>query len=161
MMIDGEKVAAPELMSVPVSHPRAGGLIFHQPLKKGDEVMLHFAQRSLDEAVEDGGDQMGNRSGRMHSLSDALAVPMAHSKGKQLGGLPSDRLHFGSEDGKSGLQMKEDGSFDHVRNGDTVFKILEDLLTAFRDHIHDGGAPHDKVGAASDLIARVGKMKAS
>lgn len=161
MVIAGETLRAPELVSVPVMHQRAGGLIMHKPLKDGDEVVLHFGQRSLDGAIEDGEDQSGDRAGRMHSLSDAMAVPAAHSKGKQLPNLPADRMHFGSEDGKSGLQMKEDGSFDLVRNGDTVFKVIEDFLTAFRDHLHAGGAPHDKVAAANDLLARVGKMKAT
>lgn len=161
MMIGGERVRAPELMSVPVMHQRAGGLILHKPPKDGDEVMVHFAQRPLDGAIEDDEDMRGENTTRMHHISDAIAVPAAHSKGKQLPDLPADRMHFGSEDGKSGLQMKGDGSFDLVRNGDTVFKVLEDFLTAFRDHLHDGGAPHDKVAAANDLLARVGKMKAS
>ncbi|TNC14927.1 hypothetical protein FF100_04955 [Methylobacterium terricola] len=158
MQIDGETIRAPELQSVPVAHPRAGGLIMHKPLKKGDEVNLHFAQRSLDDAVQDGSDQSANR-GRMHSLSDALAVPAAHSKAKQLANLPADRAHLGSEDGKSGLQMKEDGSFDLVRNGDTVFRILEDLTKAFRDHLQPGA--HDKIADANAILTRIGKMKAS
>ncbi|WP_342150376.1 Gp138 family membrane-puncturing spike protein [Methylorubrum sp. SB2] len=161
MVIAGETLRAPELVSVPVMHQRAGGLIMHKPLKDGDEVVLHFGQRSLDGAIEDGSDQSGNRSGRMHSLSDAMAVPTAHSKGKQLPNLPADRMHFGSEDGKSGLQMKGDGSFDLVRNGDTFLTVMEDFLAAFRDHLHDGGAPHDKVAVATDLLTRVGKMKAT
>lgn len=161
MVIDGERLRAPELMSVPVMHPRAGGLILHKPLKDGDEVTLHFAQRPLDGAIEDGEDMRGENTTRMHHICDAMAVPTAHSKAKQLPNLPADRMHFGSEDGKSGLQMKGDDSFDLVRNGDTFLTLIEDFLTAFRDHIHDGGAPHDKVAAATDLLTRAGKMKAT
>lgn len=160
MMIGGEKVRAPELISVPVMHPQAGGIIMHKPLKKGDEVMLSFNQRSLDQSADDGSDADNNR-GRMHSLSDAVATPAAYSKPKQLSDLPADRVHFGTTDGKSGLQMKEDGTFDQVKNGDTVFKIMRDFCEAFRDHVHAGSPKSDKVAAAEAIIARIDAMKAS
>lgn len=156
--IDGETLRAPELQSVPVQYTRAGGLVIHKPMKEGDEVTLHVAQRSLEEPVQDGKDHPQDR-GRMHNLSDAVAVPAAHSKGKQLPNLPADRMHIGSEDGKSGLQMKSDGSFDLVRNGDTVFKILEDLTKAFKDHLQPG--PHDKIAEANAILQRIAAMKAT
>lgn len=160
MNIGGETVRAPELMSVPVMHARAGGLILHKRLKEGDEVTLHFAQRPLDGAVEDGADQVNGRGSRMHHISDAVAVPAAHSKGKQLANLPSDRMHLGSEDGKSGLQIKEDGSFDLVRNGDSLWKVIEDLATAFRDHMNNN-AQNDKKAEAQAILDRVAKIKAT
>ncbi|WP_350397625.1 Gp138 family membrane-puncturing spike protein [Methylorubrum podarium] len=160
MMIGGEKVRAPELQSVPVMHPRAGGVILHKPPKNGDEVMVHFAQRPLDGAIEDDEDMRGENTTRMHHISDAVAVPAAHSKGKQLANLPTDRMHFGSEDGKSGLQIKEDGSFDLVRNGDSLWKVVEDLATAFRDHMN-GIAPNDKKAEAQAILDRVAKIKAT
>lgn len=160
MMIGGEKVRAPELLEVPVGHLRAGGMILHKPPKKGDEVRLDASQRSLEDSATDGSDAMNNR-GRMHSLSDMVATPAAYSKGKQLPDLPADRMHFGSEDGKSGLQMKADGTFDLVRGGDTVFKIMRDFCEAFRDHVHAGSPMSDKVAAANAIIARIDAMKAS
>ena len=158
MNIGGQAIRAPELMSVPVQHARAGGTIIHKPLKKGDEVTLHFSQRPLDEAIEDGKDQPNNR-GRMNSLSDAVAVPTAHSKGKQLANLPSDRMHIGTEDGKSGFQMKEDGAFDIVRNGDSLFKLLMDLTAAFRDHMN-GSSDNSKKAEAQAIFERADKMVA-
>lgn len=160
MVIGGETVRAPTLQSVPISHPRAGGVMMHVPLKAGDEVDLDYSHRPLDEAVEDGKDQVANRAGRMHSLSDATARPAAHSKGKQLANLPADRMHFGSEDGKSGLQIKEDGSFDLVRNGDSLWKVIEDLATAFRDHMNNN-TPNDKKAEAQAILDRVAKIKAT
>lgn len=160
MMIGGEKVRAPELQEVPYSYPRAGGMVLHKPPKKGDEVMLIASQRSLDQSGEDGSDAENNQ-GRMHSLSDSIAMPAAYSKTKELSNLPADRMHFGSEDGKSGLQMKEDGTFDLVKGGDTVFKIMRDFAEAFRDHIHAASPKSDKVAAAEAIIARIDAMKAS
>ncbi|GJE77292.1 Gp138 family membrane-puncturing spike protein [Methylorubrum suomiense] len=160
MMIAGEKVAAPELQSVPISHTRIGNFIIHGNLQGGDEVDLDYSQRPLDEAIEDGSDQSGNRSGRMHSLSDATARPAAHSKGKQLSDMPSDRMHIGSTDGKSGLQMKSDGSFDLVRNGDSLWKVIEDLAMAFRDHTNND-AENNKKAEAQAIVDRIAKIKAS
>lgn len=160
MVIGGETVRAPTLQKVPISHTRANGMMIHIPLKVGDEVDIDYSHRSLDEAVEDGKDQVANRAGRMHSLSDATARPAAHSKGKQLANLPSDRMHLGSEDGKSGLQIKEDGSFDMVRNGDSLWKVIEDLATAFRDHMN-GTAQNDKKAEAQAILDRVAKIKAT
>lgn len=158
MNIGGTVNRAPELMSVPVQHPRAGGTIIHKPLKKGDEVTLHFSQRPLDEAIEDGKDQPNNR-GRMHSLSDAVAVPSAHSKGKQLTNLPTDRMHIGTEDGKSGFQMKEDGTFDLVKGGDSLLKVVMDLAAAFRDHTNNN-ADNSKKAEAQAIFERIDKMVA-
>jgi hypothetical protein len=158
-IVGGETVRAPELQSVPVMYPRAGGLVLHKPLKKGDEVELRFSQRSLDQSADDGSDQPGNR-GRMHHISDAVASPSSYSKGKQLANLPADRMHFGSEDGKSGFQVKEDGSFDLVRNGDSLWKVIEDLASAFRDHMNNN-TPNDKKAEAQQILDRVAKIKAT
>ena len=69
-------------------------------------------------------------------------------------------MHFGSEDGKSGFQVKEDGSFDLVRNGDSLWKVIEDLATAFRDHMN-GTAQNDKKAEAQAILDRVAKIKAT
>ena len=155
----GDKtMQAPDLIDVPVQHPRAGGLIIHAPLKAGDEVTLHFAQRSLDEAAEQGTAADG-RPGRMHDLSDAFATPSAHSKPKELTNLPADRLFIGTEDGKSGLHVKPDGTVDYVKDGDSLLAIVGELIGAFRDHLSP--YTHDKVAVAGALLTRLNQLKGS
>lgn len=153
-----KELHAPELVDVPVQHPRAGGMIIHAPLKAGDEVTLHFAQRSLDEAAEQGAAADG-RPGRMHDLSDAVATPSAHSNPKELANLPADGLFIGTEDGKSGLHIKPDGTVDYVKDGDSLLAIVGELIGIFRDHLQP--AAHDKVAAASALLTRLDKLKGS
>lgn len=159
--IDNETIDAPNLEEVPVRHPRAGGLILHKPLKKGDEVKLSFLSRSMDQSGDDGS-AIDNHPGRMHDLSDAIAEPGSYSKTKELPNLPADRMHFGTEDGKSGIQMKEDGTWDHKKGDDTLWTVIVDFLKAYRDHKHNG-VPMDPpdIAKANALIQRAEKMKAS
>lgn len=159
--IDGETIEAPNLEEVPVRHPRAGGLILHKPPKKGDEVKLSFLSRSMDQSGDDGS-AVDNHPGRMHDLSDAIAELGSYSKPKELANLPADRMHFGTEDGKSGIQMKEDGSWDHKKGDDTLWTLIVDYLKAYRDHKH-AGVPMDPgdIAKANQLIQRAEKMKAT
>ncbi|HEV2570316.1 MAG TPA: Gp138 family membrane-puncturing spike protein [Beijerinckiaceae bacterium] len=158
---DGVKLRAPELQEVPVQVPRAGGLVLHKPLKAGDEVMLHFAGRSMDAAWDDGSD-VDRHPGRMSDLSDAYAVPTSTTKSKEMANLPGDRLHIGTDDGQSGFQMKDDGSFDIKKGGDTFLSIFVDFLKAYKDHKH-GGVPMDPpdIEKANLLLQRAQAMKAS
>jgi hypothetical protein len=157
----GTVLQAPDLIEVPVAHPQAGGFIIHKPLKAGDEVLLHFAQRSLDQSGDDASAADG-APGRMHDLSDAIAHPASYSKPAQRAGLPSDRMHIGSTDGTAGLQMKPDGTFDTVKGGDSVFKIIVDALTALKAH-KNGGVAMDAgdQSALQAIIDRANAMKAT
>jgi hypothetical protein len=159
--IGGKTIDAPNLEEVPVQHMRAGGLIIHKPLKAGDEVKLSFLSRSMDQSGEDGS-AIDAHPGRMHDLSDCIATPCAYSKPKELADLPGDRLHFGTEDGKSGLQVKPDGTWDHGKDGDTLWTLIVDFLNAVKAHTHmlvPMDAPH--IAKIDELITRAEKMKAS
>lgn len=154
----GDKtLTAPPLADVPVLHPRGGGFIFHVPLAAGDEVALIFADRTLDKAGADGSPSDG-RPGRMHSISDAMAIPASHSASGAAEGMPDGKMHVGKDDGSAGLQVGPDGTADVVANGDSLMSMLDDLVTMFRDHL-TAGAPHDKVAAAEALLTRIRKMR--
>jgi hypothetical protein len=170
---------APDLLEVPVQFPRAGGFILHKPPAAGDEVTLHFAQRSLEPPV-DSGEASDGYPARMHDMSDAVAVPAAHSKAKELPNLPADKLHLGSEDGKKGMQVGKDGKValvggpdggekivvdqatgkvDMKANGESLSAILRDFVTVFRDHLH-ATVPMDSpyIATANALLARLNSM---
>src|ERR1700679_994943 len=72
---DGSAIAPAVIPNVPVRWPRAnGGKIFmHFPLSPGDDVMLVFSQRSLDNWKTNGG---MNRPAddRKHHATDAYAI---------------------------------------------------------------------------------------
>jgi len=75
---DGTIVPIPDLSDVPIIFPRANAAAITFPLKKGDGVILIFAQRSLEQWKSFGG-QVDPLVSRMHDLSDAVAIPGGYS----------------------------------------------------------------------------------
>jgi hypothetical protein len=119
--------------------------------------MLHPAMRSMDAHGEDGSD-VDRYPGRMSNLGDSYAVPMATSKPDQMSGLPADRMHIGTADGQSGLQMTDDGRFDIKGGGGSLMALLADFLTAYK--AHTGMSAGDQM-TAQQLIDRLNQMKAT
>lgn len=73
-LADGTELAAPDIHEVPVQWPTAsGGVLFTMPIRPGDGVTLHFAQRALDEWLT--GDATAPQDPRRYDLTDAVAVP--------------------------------------------------------------------------------------
>lgn len=167
---------APELQEIKVAMPGGGGYGVHYDMKAGDPVVLHVRQRSVDTSQTDGSDANG-APGRMHDLSDAIAYPGGGPDSNTMDNMPAGGAHFGKKDGKQGLQTRGDGSSALVggpsgsdkltvsaagkvdlkgENGDSLFQIIRDLATTFRNHTNTG-APVDSpyVAAANAIIARL------
>lgn len=71
-------VNLPQIVNVPVAHPRAGGCWIHLPIDKGDAVMLIISERSLDNWKAQGGiSDPADR--RKFNLTDAVAIPGGYS----------------------------------------------------------------------------------
>jgi hypothetical protein len=75
---DGQVTEPQVIVSVPVVFPRAGGASLTMPVKRGDGVMLHFTDASLDEWLGQGGTVTPDDR-RRHDLSDCIAVPGLYS----------------------------------------------------------------------------------
>lgn len=173
----GDKtLQAPNLQEIKVVQQNGGGFGVHVDLQPGDPVTVHIRQRSVDKSQTDGSDADGS-PGRMHDLSDAIAYPGGGEDSKVMTNMPAGGAHFGKSDGKSGLQARGDGSSAIVggpngadkltvsptgkldlkgENGDSLFQIIRDLATTFRDHTNAGGALDSPYVAAADaIIARL------
>jgi hypothetical protein len=71
---DGDVVDLPIIPNVPVVFPRTAAASITLPVARGDGVLLLFCQRSMDTWLSSGG--IANPDDiRMHSLSDAIAIP--------------------------------------------------------------------------------------
>jgi hypothetical protein len=71
---DGDVVEPPPIPNVPVVFPRTAAASITLPIARGDGVLLLFCQRSMDTWLSSGG--VANPDDiRMHSLSDAIAIP--------------------------------------------------------------------------------------
>ena len=126
---DGSVVAIPPLPAVPVVWPRgqAGQIHIHWKLLPGDDVVLHFAERSLDNWKTQGG-LTENEDSRKFNLSDAFAVPGGSAFPDAFEVIDPDALEVAF--GTTAIQLYEGGQVKvSGGNDDELIKILHDLVT--------------------------------
>lgn len=152
-----QMLEAPDLESVHVRHPRAGGMILHTNLAEGDFVTLHAAQRSTEDYDADGGTALDNARGRMNALSDCFAVPGCFPVSKPAEGMPDKGIYFGTADGKNGFTISPGGKWDFKQDGESFLKVLRDFMATVRDHTNQG-AKNDQAGDIAQQIARLDKL---
>jgi hypothetical protein len=70
---DGTYQTIPALTDCPVFTPQGGGFSLQFPIQKGDTAIVLFADRNIDNWFTSGGVQVP-ADGRLHSLSDAIAI---------------------------------------------------------------------------------------
>jgi len=73
IFVGGEAVALPILINVPVSFPSAGGFSITLPVKQGDECLIIFSERSIDNWLQFGELKIPNDR-RFHDLSDGVVI---------------------------------------------------------------------------------------
>jgi hypothetical protein len=71
---DGRVDAMPDIVSVPLMWPRAGGASLTFPVRPGDGVLLVFSERALEDWLTKGGQQPPGDP-RKFDLTDAIAIP--------------------------------------------------------------------------------------
>lgn len=174
--IGGQTIQAPALEDIKVAMPGGGGFGLHYDMKAGDPVVVHVRQSNTDTSQTEGGNAQGGPT-RSFNLSDAIAYPGGGEDSKVMTNMPAGGAHYGSSDGKSGLQARAGGSSAIIggpngsdkltvsaagkidlkgENGDSLFQIIRDLATTFRNHTNTG-SPLDSpfVTAADAIIARL------
>lgn len=120
---DGTSPSRPPITDVPVVFPAAGGGIISFPIAAGDTVMLMFSQRSLDKWLVSSGGEVNPEDRRMHSFSDAIAIPGLVPFQNSLHSDPESVIikYKGNK-----IQLAPDGSVTidapsgHIINGDTI-----------------------------------------
>jgi hypothetical protein len=120
---DGEELTLPRISNVPVVFHRTADASITLPLAKGDGVLLLFCQRSLDTWLSTGGIAKPDDV-RMHSLTDAIAIP---------GLLPFSIGGTGFTDlviQRGGAQFKIEGS-DKLAIGTSSVELLDEITKAF------------------------------
>lgn len=80
-LASGDDLPAPQIVSVPVCFPRGmgGKAIISVPLGAGDDVLLHFSERALENWLSGKDGAPGDP--RMFDLSDAFATPVCRPGG--------------------------------------------------------------------------------
>lgn len=99
----------PLLVDVPVVFPCGGGFTLTHPIRAGDEALVVFSSRCID-----GWWQQGQAApppdGRMHDLSDGMAIVGMRSQARKLDPpVDTENVQLRSDDGKTTVTMTPQG----------------------------------------------------
>lgn len=96
----------PVLPSVPIQWDGAGGARATFPLQRGDQGLLLFCDRPLDEWKSNASGRVVARVKRWHDLADAVFAPGLHRLAAPWKGARTDAVTLGYEDGATeGMQV--------------------------------------------------------
>jgi len=97
VFVGEEPINLPVLINVPVSFPSAGGISITLPVKQGDECIVMFSERSLDNWLKFGELRPPNDR-RFHDLSDGIVLMGLKSNPKAIANYDPDNLVIRKDD---------------------------------------------------------------
>jgi len=115
-------VNLPVLPDVPIYCPRGGSYTLTFPVKSGDECLLVFSSRCIDNWWQQGGVQT-QRELRMHDLSDGFALCGPFSQKTKIGSVSTKTVQLRSDDGKNFIEIDTDNKKITVRVGETILVV--------------------------------------
>jgi hypothetical protein len=133
----------PLLTSVPVRFSRSRDFSITFPLVVGDEVLLIFAERSIDTWLINGGIQ-NPFDFRKHNLSDAFAFPMCYSQKNLIPSFDSTNLEIKANSGSAkiavapGTEIILNSGADWAVQFSALQTAFNELQSAFNTHSHTG-----------------------
>lgn len=150
----------PDLPHCPVLFPSGGGITLTFPIKAGDECLVVFSCRSIDEWYQTG-DAQPAMDARQHDLSDGFVIPGIRSSPHGLKQVSSKTFQLRSDDGKAfleidpashkinilapaGLSVKGDVSIDGNLKTTGDIKANGDVTAgkiSLKNHTHSGVKP--------------------
>lgn len=127
---DGFTLETPIILDVPVVFPSGGGGMLSFPIQKGDQVLLIFSMRSIDEWLNGSGDEVTPNTMRQFNISDAIAIPCIFNKVNSQSPNPDDvELKFKT----AKLKFQQDDKIALGANGVEILQTISDLLQALID----------------------------
>ena len=124
------------LVSVPVVFPGAGDYSITWPLKSGDVVLVVFAERAMHQWNAGGQEDLEPDDGRMHSMSDAVAIPGLRPRTKPIDDPPDNAVVVTVPDGET-VRLGDKTASESAVAGDTYraaedayFSALEGIIGA-------------------------------
>lgn len=137
----------PILVMVPLLFPNGGGFTLTFPVSAGDECLLFFNDRELDNWLVSGAGQAPT-TGRVHDLADAIAVVGLRSNKRGLAGISAANAQLRSDDGQTlidvgpgKIQLIADEIVIHGRNkttfdaGGTGFVYQPNQIDTYTDGV--------------------------
>lgn len=96
----------PVIYSCPLIFPGSGGFVVTFPVSVGDQVLLIFTDRALDQWLGKGGLVDPGIDPRRHHLTDAIAIAGLNFKAWQNANANQDHLCLGQDGGSFHLHIK-------------------------------------------------------
>lgn len=120
-------VDLPLLINVPVQFPRGGGFSLTFPVKQGDECLLAFCERSIDEWHEFGTVRKPGAR-RMHDLSDATAFVGLSSIPNKVPNYDDTNVQIKKDDDSVYVTLKANGDLDGHADGNVNITADGDII---------------------------------
>jgi Phage protein Gp138 N-terminal domain/GpV Apex motif len=151
---DGTRTTSPysPIEKVPVFFPSGGGLTLTFPVAAGDECLLVFNDRELDNWLEVGAGQPPTTP-RLHDLTDAICLVGLRSNPRPLANISTTSAQLRSDDGTTTLsvipggivrihgQLQVDGDIIAGYGSGSPISLLNHLHGGVQSGPDDTGAP--------------------
>lgn len=108
--LDGSQT--PQLVDVPVKIIRHGGYAVTLPIVAGDECLVVFADRCIDNWQKENGGVSEQDEYRMHDLSDAYAIVGIHHDGRAISDYNNSDLEIRNEGATTKVAVTASGNIE-------------------------------------------------
>ncbi|RLB65477.1 MAG: hypothetical protein DRH08_07940, partial [Deltaproteobacteria bacterium] len=108
-IVQDEEIIIAPLLDVPVMQPSAGGFHVTMPITNGDECLVVFSERAIDNWVTSGGIQKPIEY-RHHNISDAFAIIGVNSNPNAIPDYNPGSLQLRNEAGDQSITLNPDNS---------------------------------------------------
>lgn len=132
-------VDLPILINVPIIFPRGGGFSLTFPVKKGNECLINFCERSIDNWHLTGKSKIPLAK-RFHSLSDAVAIVGLSSLPNKIVDYNNTDVELKKDDGSAIFTIKDDGAIRQENDNGFVELQADGKFNIngviFSEHVH-------------------------
>jgi len=128
-IIDDKNVTLPILVDVPIVLPSVQGFHITMPIKKGDEVMVMFADRCIDAWFANGGIQKQSEH-RVHHIADGVAIIGINSKPNVITNYDSENMTIRNTANNQKMIFKANGDIEVETNKDVNVKCSNISVSA-------------------------------
>ncbi|MDF7667456.1 Gp138 family membrane-puncturing spike protein [Orbaceae bacterium ESL0727] len=104
VLANGQEIAIPPLVDVPVQFPHAGGFCITVPIKAGDEGLVIFSSRCIDGWFASG-QTSKPLDNRINDLSDGFFIPGCNSVPHKIPVFYHDGISMQTDDGSTHIRL--------------------------------------------------------
>ena len=145
---DGKTAKYPLLVDCPYFVLQGGGAYIDMPIKKGDDCLILFNDRNIDDWWDTGNVAVPADT-RKHSISDGFALVGINRKDKALDYDGSNLRMFGPGANPALIVWKTNGLIDILNQVQQLSLLISELFTEIRDITTFGSPTLHQISAAS------------